>query len=127
MLLRTTSESVQCTSTTAIFYPMTQWLPTINVLRLRVIVALVNKSTNLSVQLAIQTATTDTSSANAPVALGAAITTVGRAFRDIDVGNVNNGEVNSHMWCRIGILAASSGSTVESGNVSLTPSYRDSM
>lgn len=126
-LLRTRNSAVQCTSTAGIFYPLTGWMATITIVRLRAILALVNKTTNLQVQLAIQTATTDPNSANAPVAIGNVVSTVGRTVQDVDVTQAGNGQVNSHMWFRLGVFASSTGATVESGTVALQPSYRESL
>ncbi len=122
--LRTRSFSVQATSNTAIFYVLTGWMPTILISRLRAVVALANRSANLQIQLAIQTAATDPESANTPVALGSVINTVGRTFVDVDVTQAGNGNVNTAMWFRLGVLASSTGATVESGTGSLTPSFR---
>lgn len=126
-VLKTRNQAVQCTSTATIFYPLTGWMATILIVRLRALFALVNKTTNLSVQLAIQTADTDPNAANSPVAIGNAITSVGRTIQDVDVTQAGNGAVNSKMWFRLGVLASSSGATVESGTVALQASFRDSL
>ena len=99
-------------------------MSTIYIVRLRALLSLVNKTTNLSVQLAIQTATTDTNAANSPVGIGGTVTTVGRTLQDVDVSSPGAGDVNSHMWFRLGVLAKSSGATAENGTVALQASFR---
>lgn len=126
-VLKSRSQAVQCTSTAPIFYPMTGWMATILIVRLRALLALVNKTTNLQIQLAIQTADTDPNAATAPVAIGNAINTVGRTMQDVDVTQAGNGQVNGKMWFRLGVLASSTGATVESGTVALQASFRDSL
>lgn len=126
-VLKLRTQPVQCTSTVAIFYPMTGWMATILIVRLRALLALVNKSTNLQLQLAIQTADTDPNSANTPVAIGNVVSSVGRSIQDVDVTQAGNGAVNTKMWFRLGVMASSTGATVESGTAALQASFRDSL
>jgi hypothetical protein len=121
--LPTSTASVVATNATQVFSALTAWMPTISIQRLRCVVALMNKTPGLNVFLAIQTATVDTQVANAPVQIGAIVNAAGRFYRDIDVTNAANGDVNNHMWFRLGVLAASGGA-VETGNVAITPSFR---
>lgn len=123
-LMKTRTQNVVATNTTAVFVIMTGWMPTIAIQRLRSVLAVVNRSTNLQVQLAIQTATSDIEKANAPVALGNVISTQTQALVDEDVTQALKGDVNAHMYFRLGVLVSSTGATVESGTVSLTPSFR---
>jgi hypothetical protein len=123
-VMRTRSASVVSTTTTPVFQAMTGWMPTIAIQQLRCVISVVNRSPNLSVTLGIQTAQTDPEIANGPLAIGPAIVVPGRAFRDIDVTVVGNGNVNASMWFRLGVFAASAGVAVETGTVSLTPAFR---
>jgi hypothetical protein len=124
VLMQTRTATVSATSTTAVFTPLTGWMPTVNITQLRCVVSVVNRTTNLQVTLGIQSALVDPENANAPAACGAAISTAGRTFRDVDVTQAATGNVNANMWFRIGVLAASTGATVETGTVAVTPSFK---
>lgn len=103
------------------------WAPTISISRLRCMLALYNLPTaNFEAALAIQTATTDTESPNTSVILGSWVSTAGRNLRDIDVTNVNNGDVTNPMFFRLLIAyrIKAGGGTFERGGVTLLPTWR---
>ena len=111
--------------TTALFEPLTPWLPTIYAAALlRVVVWLGQRSSNFQCKVAVQTATTDPSEPNAAVAVGSWMNTVSRFLVSFDPNGASNGDFANHMWWRLGLVYGSTSASVESGDVTITPSYR---
>lgn len=113
-------------SATLTYQEMTAWDRTIHIVLLRAILACAENSGFCESALAIQTATTDLEAANPPVVLGAYVNTQGRNFRNFDVTQAGNGDVNNHMFWRL-LLAyriKAGGGTLERGTFTLAPTWR---
>lgn len=127
MLIRTfpaMKKQLTATSSNELFEPFTGWYHTLEVASaIASVLILANKTGNFQFRFGIQTATTQTESANDPLnpsAVSSQITTVTRSFIAFDPKGASDGNIDAHCYFRVGVMySLSSGSTPGQGLVGM--------
>lgn len=124
------SRSLQTSTTTEIFEPLTGWFSTLEAKDLLQVVLTLAFAQNFQCRLGIQTATKTKDSLNAATAfadvtLAAVLNSSGsQVFGRVDPNGASDGNIDTAMWFRLGVMYKAVGAGQSRGDVILEAHWR---